>query len=321
MIYQIWKGKSHMEQINAVTFGFMSKRGEWETEACRSSLKQMQERCGATHVILPIVATQNNPQSTTIDWQADTVLSDTEVIQLIKNAKDLGLSVILKPMVNVADGTWRAHINFFDHDVPCEPKWSEWFSSYESYILHYAKIAEATKCEMFVIGCELVNSDRREAQWRQLIAATRKVYHGLMTYNCDKYQENHVNWWDALDVISSSGYYPIDQWDNELSRIETVVKQYNKPFFFCEVGCPSREGSQFIPNDWQLKGQVDQVVQAQWYEEMFDSCQKYQWVQGFGIWDWKASLYPIEQAAVDTDYAVYGKSVERVIKKYFNKII
>lgn len=56
-----------MDQINAVTFGFMARRGEWETETCKSSLKIMKKRCGATHVILPIVVTQKTPQSTVID--------------------------------------------------------------------------------------------------------------------------------------------------------------------------------------------------------------------------------------------------------------
>ncbi len=32
----------------------------------------------------------------------------------------------------------------------------------------------------------------------------------------DKYQENNVTWWDCVDVISSSGYYPIDDWDRQL---------------------------------------------------------------------------------------------------------
>ena len=44
-------------------------------------------------------------------------------------------------------------------------------------------------------------------------------YYGLMSYNTDKYQEDHVSWWDCVDVISSSGYYPIDQWEQELDRI------------------------------------------------------------------------------------------------------
>lgn len=52
---------------------------------------------------------------------------------------------------------------------------------------------------------------------------------------------------------------------------------------------------------------------------MFDVCKSYKWVQGFGIWDWKAIFYPIEQADNDTDYAVYEKTAEKVIKNFFNK--
>ncbi|MBM9834210.1 1,4-beta-xylanase, partial [Enterococcus faecalis] len=85
-------------------------------------------------------------------------------------------------------------------------------------------------------------------------------------------------------------------WESELVRIEQVVKRYNKPFFFCEVGCPSRKGSQYLPNDWQLNGSVDQSAQKAWYDKMFAACQKYPWVKGFGIWDWKADVYPLELA-------------------------
>lgn len=38
-----------------------------------------------------------------------------------------------------------------------------------------------------------------------------------------------------MDVISSSGYYPIHDWENQLDRIERVVKKYQKPFFFAEL--------------------------------------------------------------------------------------
>ena len=72
----------------------------------------------------------------------------------------------------------------------------------------------------------------------------RKImeYHGLVSYNTDKYQEDHVSWWDCVDVISSSGYYPIDQWEQELDRIEkNCLKNYRKPFFFAEAGCMSRK--------------------------------------------------------------------------------
>lgn len=306
-----------MEKINAVTFGFMSQRNEWTTAAARESLRLMKENTNASHVILAIVAEQDTPQSTTIHWESDQVLSDSEIITMAQCARDLGLKVILKPIVNVADGTWRAHINFFDHDVPCEPKWSEWFASYTSFISHYAEIAELINADLFVIGCELVNSDRREAEWRQVIQDVRKKFQGKITYNADKYQENYVKWWDAVDVISSSGYYPLDSWETELDRIERVIDDYQKPFFFCEVGCPSREGSQWLPNDWGLQGPVSQEAQANWYQSMFDACKKRKWLDGYGLWDWKATLYPESEAAGNDDYALYGKVVSKKVSDFF----
>ena len=60
-------------------------------------------------------------------------------------------------------------------------------------------------------------------QWRELVRQVREVYPGLVTYNCDKYQEDRLTWWDAVDVISSSGYYPTGTWERHLDRIERVV--------------------------------------------------------------------------------------------------
>lgn len=306
-----------METINGITFGFMSQRGDWQDPMSRESLRMMKEELAASHVILPITVTQAHPQSNKIDWQSDNVLIDAEVKGMIAYAQGIGLKVILKPMVNVADGTWRAHINFFDYDVPCEPTWSQWFDSYREYLNHYAKLAEETGCVMLVIGCELVNSDRREAQWRETISQIRQHYNGLLTYNCDKYQENNLTWWDAVDVISSSGYYPIDKWEQELDRIEQVVNHYQKPFFFCEVGCPSREGSQYLPNDWSFSGEVSMIAQSRWFEKMFTACDKRNWIQGFGIWDWKARLYSREMALKDDDYGVYGKPAAAIIREFY----
>ena len=57
-------------------------------------------------------------------------------------------------------------------------------------------------------------------------------------------------------MISSSGYYPIDQWEQELDRIEKTVLKYRKPFFFAEAGCMSRKGSGMVPSNWELQGEL-----------------------------------------------------------------
>ncbi|CAH1202684.1 hypothetical protein PAECIP111893_01882 [Paenibacillus plantiphilus] len=303
--------------IAGMTWGFMGVRGTWNNESASLSMERMAESTNSNWTAIAFSALQATAFSTEIPYWDEPTVTDDEVRWAIRKAKSLGLQVCLKPIVNCADGTWRAHINFFDKDVPCEPKWSQWFASYRAYILHFAKMAEETSCEMLCIGCEMVQTDRRETEWRQLIAEVRKVYSGLITYNCDKYQEDNVAWWDAVDIISSSGYYPIQDWDRQLNRIEDVVKQFDKPFFFMEAGCPSRTGSAAIPNDWMLQGEHNQTEQADFYRMMFAKCAEREWVRGFMLWDWPAIVYEREQAAHDDGYCVYGKEAEPVIAKFY----
>ncbi|MBT2286617.1 hypothetical protein J7E78_24135 [Paenibacillus polymyxa] len=45
---------------------------------------------------------------------------------------------------------------------------------------HYAAIAGQEKCEIFIAGCEMVQSERRDQEWRGVIAGVREVYTGLV---------------------------------------------------------------------------------------------------------------------------------------------
>lgn len=308
-----------MEYIKGVTFAPFACKGTFKREKTYESLEALKERTGANFIILVPNGLQDTPQSEEIDFQGMAALDDEELEEMITYAKSLGLRVALKPTVNCKNGTWRAHINFFDIDVICEPKWSNWFKAYTEFQIHYAKIAERCGCEMFIAGCEMVQSERREAEWRKLIRDIREVYHGLVSYNTDKYQEDHVLWWDCVDVISSSGYYPITQWEEQLDRIEKVVKKFQKPFFFAEAGCMSVVGSNQVPNNWSVKGDWDEQGQADWYEDMFRACQKRSWVGGFAIWDWPDTLYSLDAVAKQSNYAIYGKKAEKVVKEYYMK--
>ena len=169
---------------------------------------------------------------------------------------------------------------------------------------------------MLIIGCELVQTERREQEWRELVQKIRQVYHGLLTYNTDKYQEEMVKWWDALDVISSSGYYPADRWRENLDRIEAVVKKFNKPFFFAECGCPCRSGSASIPNDWTYEGALDLKEQEAYYHKMFEECSQREWIEGFVCWDWVSNM--MEYPVINDGYSVFGKPACNVIQHYYS---
>jgi hypothetical protein len=311
------KKKKLMEFIKAINFAPFPKRGALGSEDAKRSLETLLDETAATHIILTPPGAQDTPQSETIIFSGAWSPDDGELREFIAFARRLGLKVILKPTVNCRNGVWRAFINFFDHEAPCEPKWGAWFASYARFQLHYAKIAEETGCVMFIAGCEMVMSERRAREWRDLIAQVKRSFSGLVSYNTDKYQEDAVTWWDCVDVISSSGYYPAGSWERQLDRIEETVKKYGKPFFFAEAGCMSTVGSQNIPNKWDLSGDPDPAGQGAWYRDMFERCYGRPWVEGFGLWSWPWRLPRIEDAARDGGYSLYGKPACHVAKEWF----
>ncbi len=302
--------------VGGITWGWTGIRGTWDTPEAEQSLDAV-STIAADWVTIAFAALQPTAQSTEVLFRDEPTVTDDEVRWAIRAAKQRGHRVCLKPIVNVADGTWRAYIGFFDWDVPGEPSWAEWFASYTEFIVHHARIAEEEGVELFCVGCEMVRADGRDREWRELVERVREVYSGPITYNCDKYQEDHVTWWDAVDVISSSGYYPTGTWPEHLDRIEAVVRRHDKPFLFLEAGCPSRVGSAQRPNDWTLRGAPSGQEQARYLGEMFEAARSRSWVGGFMLWDWPARLYPLDEAAGNTDYCMYGKPGAEVVAEYY----
>lgn len=306
-----------MKYIKGFTFMLEGSRetgfaGVWVLE----ELKQLKADLGADTVIIAFQAVQETAHSEMIDFSGSRTPSDDELRAVIGYAKQLGFRVILKPMVNCLNGEWRAYINFIDPPVICEPKWGKWFESYDAYLLHYADIAEETGCGMMIIGCELVMAQGQEQYWRDLISLIREKYSGLLTVNVDKYQEDRLTWWDALDVMSSSGYYPSDAWEENLDRIEKAVERFDKPFFFAECGCPCRHGASAVPNDWTRRGAYDVNEQAEYYRKMFEAGRNRKWLRGYSGWAWGS--HDIENIACCRDgYSVYGKPSAAVIKRYY----
>ncbi len=309
-----------MRFIKGVTFAPFCPKGSFQKKEAYESFDNLVRCTGANFITLVPNALQETPQSEDISYSSYATLSDEELIQMIDYIHSAGLAIALKPVVNCMNGTWRAHINFFDKDIHCEPKWCNWFASYTKFMLHYAKLAEETGCEMFIAGCEMVMSERRTAEWRKLISDIRGVYHGPVTYNSDKYQEDNVTWWDCLDYICTNGYYPANDWEQELDRIEQIVKKYQKPFFFAECGCMSTEGSSKAPNDWTHHGDVNLKEQADWYTTMFEACRKRSWIEGFCLWDWPWKQYSPAKAETHCGYDIFAKPAQEVVKKYYDML-
>jgi len=300
-----------MQFIKGINFATFARRGVLSSPEARASLERMIRDLAPDFVILTPAAVQATAQSTQIDFTGPHTSSDEELIQTIRFLHERGIRVAIKPTVNCLNGTWRAYISFIEPDVPSEPKWSEWFKSYTAFQLHFAEIAQREGCCMFMPGCEMVMADHRDAEWRQLIADIRKVFSGLVGYNCDKYQEDRVTWWDCVDVIASSGYYPTCDWERQLDRIEKVIEKFQKPFFFSELGCMAVKGAETLPNDWSLTGESDENVQVEWYTEMFRATLNRPWVGGYAFWDWAG--IPYEPHTPGHTYNLCGTKAAQIV--------
>jgi hypothetical protein len=130
-----------MDFLNAYTYGFCEKRGFTEGKGWKRSMEEMVCSTGCNAIILPVCGFQDHIWSTQIDSDTPDVISEGDVRAVCDHARSIGLKTILKAMVNCRDGTWRAYIRFFDHPVPTEPSWEEWFAAWDSHVIKVAHMA------------------------------------------------------------------------------------------------------------------------------------------------------------------------------------
>lgn len=303
--------------LNGYTFGFCEKRDFTRGEGWRWALEEMVRTTGCNAVILPVCAWQEHPWSTVMDSQSPDVMSPEDVARVCALSRELGLRVILKAMVNCRDGSWRAYIHFFDHPVPTEARWEDWFAAWDRHVCLVADMARENRADLFCVGCEMVGTDHREQEWRSLIRDVRQRYDGPLSYNCDKYQEDRLTWWDAVDVMSSSGYYPLQDIEENLLRIGQAAQKAQRPFMFMECGCPSRRNSQHRPNDWRYGGETDPACQEMWYQAFTQALLRHPFVRGTGWWDWPATrLYAAAYGPDNNGYCTYGKPANDVLRRF-----
>jgi hypothetical protein len=131
--------------------------------------------------------------------------TDAGVIHAITTAQALGLKVLLKPQVDVLDGTYRGLIAPTDRPA--------WFASYRAMLIHYAMLAQQLHVTGLVVGVELgsmVSGPRDTALWRAMIKSVRRLgYKGSLTYAANWDQLRLVGFWRSLDYIGIDAYFPL----------------------------------------------------------------------------------------------------------------
>jgi hypothetical protein len=114
---------------------------------------------------------------------------------------------------------------------------------------------------MFCIGCEMLGTEHRKYDWEYIIQEVRRVYKGTIVYNTNHDHEDAQEWFDQLDFIGTSAYYPvgvpdssyatmIKNWREVRYRLDAIAESRGKRFIFMEVGCRSIKESSQHPWDF-----------------------------------------------------------------------
>jgi len=268
--YNTGKSDRSLEKIKSINTDWINILATW-----------YQDSCYATEIF----STNKTP-------------SDESMKRAIDRAHSLGMKVMVKPHVDlltIEAGGWRGEITCVR-----ESDWDKWFKSYKNFILHYAKLAEETKAEMFCIGTELTSTTAAHTdKWREIISAVRKVYKGKLTYAANWREEYlHIRFWDALDYAGIDAYFPLSDKDNPgydelmegwkkwLPEITEWQKSIDMPVIFPEIGYRSSLGA--AKNPWEHAPGIKAALELQvnCYKALVDTFWDKEWFYGVYWWDW-----------------------------------
>ncbi|KPL21931.1 MAG: hypothetical protein AMJ93_08405 [Anaerolineae bacterium SM23_84] len=231
---------------------------------------------------------------------------------------------MLKPHVDLSQDPahWRGDIAF-----EREGDWAAWFDPYREFLYGYADLAQANGVEQFCVGCELIGTSPREAEWRETVAGVRARFAGPLVYASNHSgEEVSIRWWDAVDYIGVDAYYPLTQknspslaeleaaWTPHANRLAHLAATWHKPILLAEIGYRSLDGANCHPWDGQITGLLDLQEQAECYEAAMQSVWNQPWCAGIFWWVWTADPFA---GACDTDYAPHDKPAEELLRAWY----
>lgn len=243
----------------------------------------------------------------------------------IEHAHSRGLKVMLKPQVWMRGGVWIG-----DFDLQTESDWKIWEGDYRKYLLSFARIADSTNVEMICIGTEYRMAVKKRPEfWKSLIKEIRTFYDGKLTYGANWDDYNQVAFWNELDYIGFSSYFPLsDQYEPQVedllkawNPIKNELKEYSakhkKQILFTEYGYRSMDEPAW--KSWEVEWQKmkpNQQAQANAYEALFKTFWKENWVAGGFLWKWHVNDARYG-GPEDSDWTPQNKLAEKVVAEWY----
>jgi hypothetical protein len=255
--------------------------------------------------------------STAVAADPDKTPSDASVLAAAARAHELGLNVVIKPHVDVRDGTFRGEIAPADRDA--------WFASYSALVRHYASLAADADATAFVVGTELTSMAGDEDEWRALIEEARGRFDGEITFAANWVEgAEAIEFWDALDAIGIDAYMPLGTdpepsvddlvaaWGPNVDRMELLNERWDLPVVFTELGYESRVGT--AARIGAGTAPISEEAQADAYEAAFEALSPVSWFSGIWWWEWSAE--GLGRGPGDGSFSPEGKDAAEVLRRW-----
>ncbi|MCB9520933.1 MAG: hypothetical protein H6700_06830 [Myxococcales bacterium] len=197
---------------------------------------------------------------------------------------------------------------------------AEWLDGYRPVVQRLAEAAEAGGAVRFVVGSELNSLQPHRAPWLAIIDEVRSAFSGRLTYsaNWDSYET--VTFWDALDEVGVSAYFPISgegsargraarAWRLRWAELRAFGASWDRPVLLTEVGYPSHAAAAAAPWDETVDAVADAELQAALLGGFCDATPS---ASGFYVWNWFGTGGPR-----DTGHTLRGKPAAAVLRSCF----
>jgi hypothetical protein len=256
--------------------------------------------------------------SSTINADPNLTPTDASVLHAMQKAQALGMKVMVKPHVDVLDGSWRGGI------APTDV-WG-WWHSYQAFIYHYAQLAQQGGATLLVVGTELktMTVSGWTGVWNKIISDIRGYFSGQLTYAANSDEFLNVGFWPSLDYIGVDAYFSLSSvndptvaalnsaWQStgDFYWLHTASTYWNKPLLFTEIGYRSTPDDAINPALWGTPGTVDLQAQQNAYESAYETFYNQPWFAGIYWWNWPSQL---PANGNNTDYPPVYKPAESTL--------
>ncbi len=290
-----------------------SPRHPFGSASAKLSLSKAR-RLGAKAIAVVPFLWQASPASPDLARGRD--MSDDELRAAIRDARALGLAVVVKPHVWVPH-SWAGAVA-----MTSEAAWRHWFADYRRELTRIARVAEEEKADALAVGTELAATSQRP-EWRALIGDVRHVYSGSLLYVAHNIEEAEVvPFWRQLDAIGVTLYPPLGADSDRqfrrtkmravADRLDALSARTGKSIVVGEVGLRSAQGAAAKP--WQSVEErasvPDPALQADVLADWLSILDRPS-VRGVLVWRWFTD--PDAGGLDDTDFTVQGKPAEQVL--------